>query len=99
MVFSEYLSGAYSVHNVPKISPRLFDFESVDLAWLESKVVDKAVPDLVVILPDDLERFLCLDCGEVVPVRVLNEGIELEGAQPGEKAIHIFFQRQDLLFL
>jgi hypothetical protein len=99
MILAEYLSGAYPIHYVPIVSPRLLHFEPVDFAELEWKIVDKDVPNLIIILSDDFVASLRLHCCEVVPVRILNKGIHLEGAHPGEKTFHFFFQRHELLFL
>ena len=65
-----------TVHYVPVASFDLLHPEAVDFACFERGVVDEAVPDGIAVFADDFEAGLEFDDAEVVPVGIVEEGVD-----------------------
>jgi hypothetical protein len=96
---SEALPRADPDHDVPVAGLELPEFELVGLAMGEGDVADEGVPDAVVVLLDDDDALVAAVDAEVVPVRVVEEVVQLQHAELLVELLQALPQNADLLTL
>lgn len=89
---SKNICTPYPVHDVPIASFDLLHPEPVDFACLERSVVDEAVPHGIAVFADDFEAGLQFDDAEVVPVGIVEEGVDFQGGKLGQEHLNVFLE-------